>query len=227
MDQTAAQAKADNIAKMGGEIGATYSALWQEVAWIHKKWSCYIELFGTGPDRIELMNRAAPSFFRTVQDALWENVILHLARLTDSPKSKGRCNLSVRHLAQLVDGTPAARDVQSLTTAALAACEFARDWRNRRIAHRDLELALGQNAHRLKPASRAAVKTALVSLGALLNSVSEHFTNSTTGFGRGSGGEDAVSLLYILRDGLDFEADRIARVKRGELPLSALKPKQL
>ncbi|WP_407690639.1 AbiU2 domain-containing protein [Rhodocyclus tenuis] len=70
---------------MGGEIGKVYSALWQEVAWINKKWNQYVELFGTSPERIELLNRAAPSFFRTFQDSLLDDVLLHLARLTDPP----------------------------------------------------------------------------------------------------------------------------------------------
>lgn len=52
-ERTAARAKDDNVAKMGEEIGIVYSAFWQEVAWIHKKWEQYFELFGTSPERID------------------------------------------------------------------------------------------------------------------------------------------------------------------------------
>lgn len=215
-ERTAAQAKTDHIAKMGEEIGTIYSALWQEVAWIHEKWAQYVELFGTSPERIHLLNRAAPSMIRTVQDTLWEDVLLHLARLTDPPKSMGKANLSVRQLALVLDGSPIGREAESLSVTALAACEFARDWRNRRLAHRDLDLALGRSVQPLAPASRAAVKASLTSLAELLNVVSKHYLDSTTFFDLGSGGEDAVSLLYLLRDGLRFRDDRIARIKRGE-----------
>jgi hypothetical protein len=215
-ERTAVQAKADHIAKMGEELGTIYSALWQEVAWINRKWAQYVELFGTSPERIELLNRAAPSMIRTVQDTLWEDVLLHLARLTDPPKSMGKANLSVRHLAALLATSPINTQAESLAASALTACEFARDWRNRRLAHRDLDLALGQSVQPLAPASRAAVKVSLVALEELLNAVSLHYLDSTTLFNRGPGGEDAVSLLYLLRDGLQYRDDRLARIKRGE-----------
>jgi hypothetical protein len=60
------------------------------------KWGEYVELFGTKPSRIDLRNRAAGGFFRVVQDGLWEDVLLHVARLTDAPRSGGRANLTIR-----------------------------------------------------------------------------------------------------------------------------------
>jgi hypothetical protein len=154
---------------------------------------------------------------RTVQDTLWEDVLLHLARLTDPPKSMGKANLSVRHLAALLVNSPIATEAESLAAAALDACEFARDWRNRRLAHRDLDLALGQQGVQpLAPASRAAVKASLADLEELLNAVSLHYLESTTFFDLGPAGQDAVSLLSLLRDGLQFRDERRARIKRGE-----------
>ena len=153
---------------------------------------------------------------RTVQDILWEDVLLHLARLTDSPRSMGKANLSVRHLAALLVSSPINIKAKSLAAAALDACEFARDWRNRRLAHRDLNLALGQSVLPLAPASRAAVNASLIALEELLNAVSMHYLDSTTIFALSPGAADAVSLLYLLRDGLQFRADRLARMKRGE-----------
>jgi hypothetical protein len=222
MDSTAAQARSDNIVKMGVEVGEIYSALWQEVAWIHKKWTQYVTLFGTNPGRIELLNRAAPSLFRAVQDTLLEDVLLHLSRLTDAPRTMGRSNLSVRQLASVSANTSIAANVQSLADNALAACAFARDWRNRRLAHRDLGLALGQPVQPLAPASRVAVTTALTALTQLLNAVSEHYLDSTNMFGFGTDDGDALSMLYVLRDGLEFAAERTERIRRGDLPLSSL-----
>jgi len=72
-DRTAEEAKAANIATMGESLGALYSALWQAVATIHFYWKEYVELFGTKPERLGLLNRAAPAFFRMLQDELWEN----------------------------------------------------------------------------------------------------------------------------------------------------------
>ena len=226
-DRTASQSKIDNAAKMGDEIGSVYSALWQEVAWLHKKWAEYVALFGTNPTRIALLNRAAPSFFRTVQDSLWENVLLHLARITDSPKSAGRSNLSIKRLASAVSGSPIDTKMLALEAVALDATKFARDWRNRKLAHSDLDLALDKHVDPLAPASRADVVTALASLGELLNVVSAHYMGSTTMFDLGFNGGDAVSLLYIVQDGLLHKEERIARVKSGERDFKRLRPDPL
>ena len=226
-EQTAVQAKVEYKAQMGEAIGEVYSALWQEVAWIHTKWAQYVELFGTSAERIDLLNSAAPSMFRTVQDSLWEDVLLHLARLTDPPKSSGRRNLSMRHLVALLEGSQIATAVASNETAALSASEFARDWRHRRLAHRSLDLALGQSVEPLAPASRADVKKALSAVEELLNTVSRHYLDSSTRFELGSGGADAVSLLHLLRDGVHFREDRRARIPRGDATLDDLRPEPL
>jgi hypothetical protein len=75
--RTADEAEAKNIRAMGPEFGALYDALWQQVAWLHNKWEQYVDLFGTKPSRVTLLNRAAPKFFRVVQDTLWEDVLLY------------------------------------------------------------------------------------------------------------------------------------------------------
>jgi AbiU2 len=164
--------------------------------------------------------------FRIVQDSLWEDLLLHLARLTDPPKSVGRTNLSIRNFAELLKDSPIADQIATLVEQAVAECEFCRDWRNRHLAHRDLELALGQSVQPLAPASRASVKSALMALASALNAVSIHFRSSTTVFERGPDG-DATSLLYLLRDGLRYREELIDRIKRGECPPSALKPEPI
>jgi hypothetical protein len=95
-ERTAEEAKAHYISVMGQPLGEVYASLWQELALLHRNWNEYVELFGSKPSRVELLNRAAGSFFRAVQDALWEQTLLHIARLTDPPASVGKSNLSIR-----------------------------------------------------------------------------------------------------------------------------------
>lgn len=212
---TAAQSKAANIAVMGDEVGAIYSALWQEVGWIHRKWADYVALFGTKPERLELLNRAAPSFFRYVQDSIWEDVLLHLARLTDPPKSAGKRNLSLKRLSETVQEPSLRARVAELVAVAHEKTEFARDWRNRRLAHRDLDLALGTEAEPLAGASRLAVKEALRAVADVLNAAAAHYLDSTTMFELGFDGADAIGLLHVIRDGLRHAEDQEARVRFG------------
>ena len=93
--RTPDQVKAEYIRVMGDQLGPLYAELWQEVAGLHMKWAEFVTLFGTKPSRIELLNKVAPEFFSIVQNALWENALLHIARLTDPQKSRGKQNLSI------------------------------------------------------------------------------------------------------------------------------------
>ena len=226
-NRTAEEAKADNIRAMGQELGLLYDALWQQVAWLYNKWAQYVELFGKKPSRITLLNNTAPTFFGVVQDTLWEDVLLHIARLTDSPKSAGKPNLSFRRLPDAIGDAIVNARVTSLITKALKASEFCRDWRNRRIAHRDLHLALGLGAAPLEPASREKVKEALDALVEVLNAISTHYHGSTTFFDLDDGSGGAESLLYVLDDGIKAESLRRERCKNGTFNSDDYAPKDI
>ena len=212
---TATEAKPESTTKMGEPLGPIYDALWQELAWLHKKWAEYVALYGTKSSRIDLMNEAAPAFFRIVQDTFWEDVLLHMARLTDSPKSLGKSNLTFRLLAEYVHDGETKAKVECLTSNAIDGTEFCRDWRNRRIAHQDLRLALEKKAELLKPASREKLRKALQALAAVLNAVSHHYLASTTYFEHETSAGGAVSLLYVLQDGVNTAANRRDRLNNG------------
>src|SRR6266404_1158399 len=97
------EAKARDIQKMGEVLGQQYHALWQELSWLHAKWNEYVELFGKKSSRIELLNQAAPSFFHLVQTSLWEDILLHIACLTNPPTSLGiKTNLTICNLPNLI-----------------------------------------------------------------------------------------------------------------------------
>ena len=218
--QTAEQAKNSNIAKMGKPLGEIYSALWQEVALIHSHWNEYVALFGTNSKRVEILNEAAPHFFRMIQDELWEATLLNLARLTDpaiSPGGNVRTNLSLNSLTDLIGDDRVKSQIQILLDQACNSTSFARDWRNRRIAHRDLRLALEQPTTALQPASRAQVKEALNAIENVMNAVARYYLSSETPFGFASPLGGALSLLEIIDDGLRFAAERQQRLEKGLL----------
>lgn len=213
---TAEESKKLRIAAMGPELGPLYDAMWQQLAWLHHKWDQYVELYGTANTRLTILNEAAPMFFRVVQDTLWDDVLLHIARLTDSPQSMNKPNLSIRRFPGEIDHEPTKVHVQALVDVALTASEFCRDWRNRHIAHKDLALALNCAAIPLKPASRAKVKVAMQALDAVLNGVAHHYLDSETVFDQQGTARGAMSLLYVLDDGIKAEKARKVRQKSGE-----------
>src|ERR1043166_2368582 len=122
---------------MGDALGAQYSALWAKVVHLHIVWKEFVELFGTTDKRVELLNSAAGAFFRTMQDELWDSIMLHLTRPPDPPRSDNRANLTLRYLPPLIDNATLKERVGKLVDDAVASTAFCRDWRNRRIAHND------------------------------------------------------------------------------------------
>lgn len=217
--RTADEVKQQHIEAMGVELGGLYHALWNELAWLNSKWTEYVELFGTKSSRIELLNRAAGHFFKVVQNSLWEDSILNIARLTDRPGSGSKENLTIQKLPGVITDEKTKGHVTRLIEMAIENASFCRDWRNRHIAHKDFNLALKTGAEPLKPASRAKVKQALVSLSDVLNAVSSCYMGSTTCFEVITTSDGAVSLLYVLDDGLRANEERMKRIKeRKYLP---------
>jgi hypothetical protein len=228
MHRTADEAREEYIRSMGKDLGELYNALWQDIAGIHSKWQEYVVMYGTKESRVDLLNQAAPRFARLVQDVLWDDVVLHLARLIDSPRSAGKPTLSIRALPDLITDSVTQSEVIAAVNAARAASEFSRPWRNRRLAHQELALAIEPEAQPLTPASRLQVNHALQSLTETLNIVSQRYLNSTSRFDNGSsdmGG--ALSLLHVLHDGVQTKEARRARLESGNLDLSDMPPRDL
>lgn len=218
---TADEAKKRNIEKMGEALGTQYSELWQEVTLLHINWKEYVELFGTNEQRIELLNKAAPSFFRRLQDELLEATLLHIARLTDPPVSLGkRENLTLQNLPGLIMDGNVKKEVQTAVDRAGAEAAFARDWRNRRIAHRDLSLAIDdQPAKPLESGSRGQINKIVKAMADVMNAVSLPFLESQTVFDFGGQLGGAMNLLYVLHSGVKVREERAKRVAMGEFSL--------
>jgi len=207
--------RTEHIAKMGARLGAVYHFLSNECTWLHLKWNEYTQLFGKRPERVELLNSAAGSFFRIVQDVMWDDALLHIARLTDPPGSPGKDNLTIQALPDLIDDASLRSDVERDVHAALQQSDFARDWRNRHIAHRDLALALQHGASPLKGATRIQVTNALKSIADVLNRVHSHFLEGTVAYEYSDTLQGAETLLYVLRDGVGADESRRERLRSG------------
>lgn len=197
---------------MGLELGTVYLALWNECVSLHYEWEEFESLFGESEERILLLNKSAPSFFRLVQDILLESVLLRISRLTDNAASGGggkKDNLSVHRLPSMV-GDPIRGKIEVLSKVCSEKCEFAQKWRNRRIAHRDLSLALEQkSAEPLPLANRELINDAVTSISALLNEVDRHYRGFTTCYDLGIRPLGNTScLIRVLQAGIRAQEER-------------------
>jgi len=224
-EKSSEQVRAERLEKLGPTLGPVFDALADDLAWLQLKWGQYRELFGTSPQRIDLLNSAAGMFFRILQDTLWEDTLLHLARLTDPPGAGAKRNLTVRALPDLFHDTALRSRVETLVDEAVRATAFARDWRNRHIGHRDLALALDMNATPLSPASRADVTAALGALHSVFNDITEALFDSTLADDIIAPPTGAEALLYVIRDGLEANEAREARIRSGQFTPDDIRPR--
>jgi hypothetical protein len=192
--------------RMGDALGDLCFLLWKELTWLHIKWEEFRTLYGTSEKEIALLNAVAPNFFGRIQEVLWQDLMLHISRLTDPPKSAGRDNLSIKRLPTLIDEPALKAQIEALVAEAVTRSAFARDWRNRYLAHCDLGHAEDSSLHALAPASRQDVKEALVEIRKPINAIEQHFEGSPTSFERSIPSlQGASALLRFIQRSVSVE----------------------
>jgi len=215
-ETTAEESRERDLRVLGLTLGPIYHELSNQVAWLHARWNQYRQLYAHSPDRIETLNAVAGHLFGMLQQVMLEDVLLDLGCLTDPPAIGKKSNLTLQRLPEAITDATLAAEVRGLIDAALVACDAARDWRNRRIAHSDLALAISTSADRLPDISRGDVEAALAAVRAVLHRVESHYFDSETAYEHfiASGGE-ADSLVYCLKAGLRAEEKRLERLRDG------------
>ena len=131
----------------------------------------------------------------------FEATVLRIARLTDPPQSAGNSNLTIQQLPKLAANEDLSGKLLILVEKAKRAAEFCRDRRNRMLAHRDLDLAIGNSAKPMEDATIEKIRTAINALANILNALSEHYFNEKTLFHFAHGPGGAVSLIQALGRG--------------------------
>jgi hypothetical protein len=215
---TGDEMKQRNIVAMGETLGRQYTALFQEFASLNLYWKEFIELFGTNDKRIARMNQSAPGFFQMLQEQQFETNMSHLARLTDSSKSVGKANLTVRTLPELVADPGLKAELDKHVEDIKQKTEFCRDWRNRRFAHRDLLLAIQDSrAKPLEPATKEKIVAALKAISGILNVMERFYHRGGCDFECIAAHNGANTLLYLLGFGVMGRDKMMERIKKGEL----------
>lgn len=208
------------VAAMGEELGVRFHALLSEYSDLVWRWQQFNELFGESEKRIDLLNRKAPLFFWLVQDALVDQTLLGITRLTETPGAGRRKNLTVQCLPEFIkrDEDQALRnEIQRQCAELDEKTRFAVVVRNKAIAHFDQAMALRQPASPLPSITRDRIATALGAIGSILCAVEEHFcrrTRSDKIFDMGTG---AIALLYALRGDAGWDALEHEAITEGRI----------
>lgn len=210
------EVRARHAQKMGAVLGPVYHELFEEVAELHFEWGEYRRLFATSDERIELLNQVGGHFFGMIQRTLFDRVVLHLSQLLEGPRVSGHQVLGLPQLADSLDPGPLKDEICRLIDDATTKCMEVRRWRDTRVAHRSLKLAMQEN--RNTGISRAMIEDVLQTTRDIMNSVQSHYFSSTTDYQDQqcpSGGDADAICAYLERGVASFDRHR-ARLHRGE-----------
>lgn len=219
---TSADIQKKHIEVLGQELGSIYTALYNEVAWLHLQWDEYMKLFGE-KHRVEILNKSAGGFFRMIQNVLSDDVILGIARLTDPEftvvgKKSHKRNLTIQSLSSFVKETEK-EELKRIVDKAMDAASFSRDWRNRRLAHRDLPLYLKmESVSPLPAASVDKIEASLNGLAEVIRFIGFKRFDTDIRFDQIIRTKGAVSLLHVLKAGLKKREERLEKLRLGVFP---------
>lgn len=163
------QDRVNYIHAMGCDLGNLCYEVRHEVESLQYRWYQAQVLFQRGSDRIDLLNTVASNFFGLVRALLFEDAMLHLCRLTDPPKTFGHENLTLMRLAELIPDQSLRERVKTEADGISKKCQFARGWRNQRLAHMSL------HASPLPEVTVKNVEDALQAMREFLDSVERHY----------------------------------------------------
>lgn len=154
---------------LGGKFGEVFYEL--HAAWLLAlaRYDEFNRLFGSRK-HVDHLNAIGGGFFGDVQYIFWDDLILRLCRLTDRVGTGRKRNLTIQIVPELC-GASLRAEIQDVVERAVEAAGFARDHRNRRIAHEDYALALRQDPEPLPAASLEQAKVSLDCIHAVLDTV--------------------------------------------------------
>ncbi len=214
---TGDEMKQRNIDTMGEALGIQYTAMFQEFASLNLYWKEFLELFGTNDKRIARMNASAPGFFQMLQEQQFETNMSHLARLTDSPMSVGKENLTIQNLPALVTDPGLKAELEKAVEDIKDKTKFCRDWRNRRFAHHDLLLATQDSrAKPLESATKEKIIAAMQAISDMLNVMERFYYRGGCAFDVIAAHNGANTLLYLLGFGVMGRDKMMERIKKGD-----------
>ncbi len=224
MNGPSEETEQEHVQAMGKSLGPIYHALCKEVVWLHAKWLEYRKLYAKPGKRIDLLNRTAAFFFRVIQDVLWDDVLLHIARLTDTPKLGKFENLTLRRLPDAVEDDALATELRELVKTGIDRSQFARKWRNKRLAHIDFSHATDVKTTTLPGGSRQNVEDVLDSFRQIMNRLHLKYFQGEVAFEGFLAHDDAEALLYHLAFAARCEDRRRERLRQDNLLPEDLDP---
>ena len=175
---------------------------------LHVVWRQYRELYADG-DTIEVLNRTAGLFFKIVQDELWDSMLLGICRMLDPAEqgwgTKLRTNLTLYSLPPLITDLVLREKVTEACVSASKLAAFAKNHRDKRIAHQDHGYAMNPALFEMSGVSRQDVENTLEALRKVLRLIEAHYNDA-----------DVLYEKVVLVSGADRLIVALKRMERME-----------
>ena len=162
--------------ELPADLAVQFRPLFKDIFWLGMKWHEYSVLFGS-KESVDLLNRTAGYLFLIVQDTMWDDLLLHISRLVGAESSLGKQNLTIRRISGLIDSPDLREEISPLIDACIAHCSFVSDHRNKRLAHIDLQVAVGEREEHLTGVSRLQIRQAVEMLQEIIRLIYAHYAD--------------------------------------------------
>lgn len=184
-----------------------FKELRSAVVWLHGHWIIYRQFYARSPERVDLLNESAGTFFSLLQNILLYDTTLAIARITDRPEIRGRSNLVLGQLVDKLDSSLypdlLGRLRDGLRVIDLK-CEVFRNKRNRQVAHSDLNTALKVEVDPVAGVSREMVEEALKAIRDYMNEFESYFCKSSMAYEHFTMSADGEALIWQLKRAADY-----------------------
>jgi hypothetical protein len=166
---------------LGANLGLAYHHMYSEIAFLKIKWSEYKKIYLVSNDQVKFLNDYAPFYFSMNQKIMINDILLHIAKLTDKEETFGHKNLSIRNLESLLPVDKHKNEISNGIEKAMQESVFLKDWRKKYLAHYDFYVMTNQNNNILNEISLDEIEKAINSLWDIIISISYLYFQSVLG----------------------------------------------
>ena len=191
------------------EISEIFEKLRTEIVWLHGRWIIFEQLYATSPERVDLLNETASSFFHILQTVLIDDVLMYIGRLTDKPET-GRGgvnkNLSLGQVILALDReqypellTRLDAKLEQINTLS----EEIRLQRDKKLAHYDMPIALKKTT--TPTITFNAIKDTLKTIREFMDECELYFLDSETAYEALVMPADGQALINKMKKAIAYE----------------------
>lgn len=195
--------------------GELFHLISTKVSILHLHWKNYRALYGTTPERIDLLNYTASYFFVLVEDVLRDDILLRISKLIEGAGSGRKKKVSIKRLLEEIkehilpeDYDKISKNLRELDNY----CKKLKNIRNKQIAHSDLNAALDENIKKSLGVSRDYIEDILLRIRNIIGSIEKLFMDSSTYYEYILSTNDAEQLISVLERARNFEEEERERV---------------